>query len=173
MSFEEILAVGGKANSLGRAAEVVAIVLQDKSKLEELYQCTLHEDAWVRMRAIDSVEKVARVHPEWLESYVDTFNKELSESSQASIQWHLAELYAELKLTARQKKFAINWLKNMIKTTDVDWIVSANSMKTLVQFVQNGSVKQSEVAQLLKIQLDHKSPAVQKRAHKLLETMNF
>jgi len=168
-SFAEILATGGKKNSLGRAGEILEEVLADKTKLPALYSCVFDEDAWVRMRAIDTLEKVCRQHPDWLLPYVDKFAAELSDSTQPSIQWHLAQLYGELELTSSQKRFAVQWLKRLLSTKEVDWIASANAMDTLAQFVDDGSVPKNEFLPLLKIQHQHKSNAVVKRATKYLE----
>ena len=171
-TFAEILAVGGKSNSLGRAAEVTEAVLQDQTLLEQLYQCLFDEDAWIRMRAADSLEKVCRVHPEWLLPYTDRFAIDLATSEQASIQWHLAQIYRQVDLTSTQKSFVIDWLKGLLSSTEVDWIVAANAMDTLTQFVQDGSVPKSDLEALLTIQLQHKSKSVVKRANKLLGASN-
>jgi hypothetical protein len=166
--FAAVLEAGGKTNSLGRAEEVLAAVLADASRLEELYACLSLPDAWVRMRAIDTMEKVCRAHPDWLLPYIDRFNTEFAQSEQASIQWHLAQMYAEVVLTPHQKQFALRWLTERISTTDVDWIVAANAMQTLTQFAEQGAVPKPDVIRLLEVQLNHKSNAVVKRATKLL-----
>lgn len=167
-NFSEMLQAGGHANSLGRVNEVIEIVLDDGSRLEELYACMFHEDAWVRMRAADAIEKVCRQHPDWLKSYIDRIASELSGSTQPSIQWHLAEIYRQVDLTEAQKTFAINWLKNLISTVEVDWIVAANTMTTLLKFTKDGSFSRTEMFSLLKVQQEHKSNAVKKRATRLL-----
>lgn len=171
-AFSEMLQVGGKTNSLGRAEEVIAIVLQDKSSLDELYTSIFHEDSWVRMRAIDSFEKICRIHPEWITSYIDRFSKELSTNPQASIQWHIAQMYKELPLTAPQKNFAIQWLKKLLASHEIDWIVSANAMDTLAYFTREKEVTPKEFVSLLNVQQKHKSPAVRKRADKFLKEFN-
>lgn len=170
-TFVDMLAVGGKTNSLGRAAEVVDAVLNDKSRLDELYNCVFHDDAWVRMRAIDSLEKVCRIRPDWIEPYIDKFQKDLATSTQASIQWHLAEIFGEIRLTPDQKRFAVNWLAQLLSTVDIDWIVAANSMKTLVGFTNDGAFPKEKMIILLNIQQNHKSNAVIKRANKLLSEL--
>ncbi len=170
-SFAEMLAVGGKSNSLGRVNEVIEIVLQDKSRLDELYECLFNEDAWIRMRAADGIEKAARVHPNWLEPYIDRISKDLAPSTQPSIQWHIAQIYGQVTLTAGQKRFAINWLKGLLSSPQTDWIVAANSMDTLAQFVRDGSVSKSDFRKLLQIQCQHKSRSVVRRANKLLSEL--
>ena len=59
-------------------------------------------------------------------------------------------------------------MKNLLSSKDVDWIVAANSMKTLAQFTKDGSFSKTQMISLLKIQQQHKSNAVIKRATKLL-----
>lgn len=169
--FAQVLAVGGKSNSLGRAEEVVQLVLDDESQLEQLYNCLFEDDAWVRMRAVDALEKVCRERPEWFEPYVDRFFREIASHAQPSIQWHLAQMFAEINLTPKQRNQAVDWLVERLQTMDVDWIVSANSMKTLTQFTQAGYFPQDELIPLLRKQQHHKSKSVVKRATKLLASM--
>ena len=171
--FTEMLTAGGHANSLGRVNEVIELVLEDKSRLDELYNCLFDEDAWVRMRAADALEKICRQHSEWLKPYINRFQNEFATNTQPSIQWHLAQIYSQVDLTPDQKQAAIHWLKQLLSTKDVDWIVSANSMDTLVQFTLDGSVAAAEVTPLLKIQQKHKSNAVIKRATKQLAKLSL
>lgn len=168
--FADMLSTGGHANSLGRVADVIEAVLQDKSRLGELYDCLFAQDAWVRMRAADTLEKVCREHPDWPLPYIGRIQKELAGSTQASILWHIAQIYAQVELTATQKALAIQWLKRQITTTEVDWIVAANVMDTLAQFVRDGSVSRQDFAALLKVQQLHKSKSVVRRASKWLES---
>lgn len=166
--FSEILQAGGKLNSLGRVNEVIEAVLTDQSRLEELYQCLFEDDAWVRMRAIDAIEKICRTHPDWLLPYIDKLIDNFHSSTQPSIQWHLAEIYRQVNLTDSQKQAAIQWMEDLVSTVDVDWIASANTMTTLVYFTKQGWVDTDIVHKLLNVQKNHKSKAVVRRADKLL-----
>lgn len=167
-TFEEILSVGGRSNSLGRTSEVIELVLDDKTRLDELYLCVFNDDAWIRMRAMDAIEKICRQHSEWLMCYVDGFQSELTSSSQPSIQWHLAQMYSQLDLSVEQKRIAISWLIDLLSNTEVDWIVSVNAMKTLVDFTTEGAVSIEAVMYLLKLQQAHKSKSVVRKADKFL-----
>lgn len=166
--FAHQLAVGGKTNSLGLAEHVVQAVLQDKSRLDELYNCLFESDPWLRMRAADALEKVCRVHPEWFESYADRLLGEMGASPQASLQWHVAQMLGEITLTPAQQKQAVGWLEARLNDANVDWIVAANSMTTLVQLTRAGYVPKAEAAALIKKQEGHRSTAVRRRAAKLL-----
>jgi TPR repeat protein len=167
-SLADMLAAGGKTNSLGRVSEVIELVSNDRQRLDELYDCLLEEDAWLRMRAADALEKVCRQHPDWLLPFVDRFLDELATSSQPSIQWHLAQIYSQVDLTSEQKHCAIDWLRRLLSTKNIDWIVAANAMDTLAQFTKDGSFPTAEMIALLNVQQSHKSKSVIRRANKLL-----
>lgn len=170
--FSEMLLTGGHANSLGRTPEVIQIVLGDKSRLPELYDCLFHEDAWVRMRAADALEKVCRQHRDWLLPYIDKFADQLHSSTQPSIQWHLAQIYEQVELTDAQRRVAQDWLAALLSSKDADWIAVANAMDTLVKFTQGGYFPVDEMIELLKVQQHHKSNAVIKRAVKYLAALD-
>ncbi len=167
-SFAEMLRVGGKTNSLGRSDEVIDIVLNDKSRLKELYDCLYEDDAWLRMRAIDSLEKICRLNPDWLELYTNKMLDELIMSDQPSIKWHLAQMITEMNLSEEQKQKAMLWLKEQLLSIEVDWIVAANVMDSLAQFTRDTSMPKEELTALLKLQQQHRSKSVVKRATKLL-----
>jgi len=167
-SFANVLSAGGHANSLGRTDEVIDDVLADKCRLAKLYECVFHEDAWVRMRAMDAIEKIGREKPDWLLPYIDKFQSELADNAQASIQWHLSQIYAQIPLTTEQKQRAIVWLKNLLSSADIDWIASVNAMKTLVQFTRDGSAPKKDALSLLQIQTNHTSKTVVKTSQKLI-----
>lgn len=171
-SFSQMLHTGGHANSLGEVPKVIQIVLDDQQRLHELYDCLFDQDAWVRMRAADALEKVCRVHADWLAPYIDKLARDFSGNSQPSIQWHMAQIYAQVSLTGQQKATAILWLKNLLSSKDIDWIVAANAMTTLVQFTKDGSFPKDQMLQLLAVQQQHKSSAVVRRATKFLAELS-
>ena len=78
-------------------------------------------------------------------------------------------MYSQLRLSAEQKYIATNWLIDLLSNTDVDWIVSANAMATLVQFAKEDFVSAEVTVRLLKLQQKHKSKSVKRKAQKLLQ----
>lgn len=129
--FKTMLA-GGHPNSLGRTIKVVDMVLVDRSRLEQLYQCYFSEDEVVRLRTSNAMKRLWRQHPEWLVPYLDQFLSEISQIRQPSTQWTLAQLFLELDtwLTQDQRVKAIAILKsNLVEYTD--WIVINNTLQAL------------------------------------------
>jgi len=166
--FAQLLSVGGKSNSLGRSSEVVETVLNDKYQLDELYSCLFDDNEWVRMRAGDALEKVCRVHPEWLKPYSARLIDRVSAIKQPSVQWHLAQMLGEIDLNPVEAKKASILMKQNLGNKSVDWIVASYSMETLAKFARDKVIEPNEVIPLLLIQQAHHSKAVVKRATRLL-----
>ncbi len=138
--FEAML-TGGHPNSLGRTLEVVDIVLADRRKLDELYNCYFSKDEVVRLRTSNAMKRVSKEHPKWLVPYVDGLLTEIAEIDQASTQWTLALLFEMLAphMTIRQRAAAEKVLKRNL-TTMTDWIVLNNTMQTLGAWAETDPV---------------------------------
>jgi len=169
--FAEVLRVGGRSNALGRTAEVVDAVLADPARLRELLDRVHDDDAWVRMRAVDAVEKVCRADPGRLDPHVEELLTTWTTSDQASVQWHLAQLLRQVPLTRAQQERAVAWLEARVATTEVDWIVAVEVLRTLVAFVPSGAVDADVVAGLAEAQRDHRSASVRRKADGFLEQL--
>ena len=68
--FEAML-TGGHPNSLGRTMEVVDIVLADRAKLADLYQCYFSSDEVVRLRVSSAMKRVTIEHPDWTMDFMN------------------------------------------------------------------------------------------------------
>ena len=133
-SFEQMLS-GGHPNSLGKTVEVVEIVLGDRSKLAELYQCYFSQDKVVRLRTSNAMKRICQQQPQWLVPNLDFFLNEVSEIEQASTQWTLAQLFQWLDsyMTAEQQDRATKILQHNL-TKYSDWIVLNTTMETLTKW---------------------------------------
>jgi len=167
-TFEEILTEGGHTNSLGRAKEVFDIVKAQPDQMHNLFQCIYSDDAWVRMRAIDTFEKLVRENPTLARPFTKLLVTDLTNSSQPSVQWHLAQLFTEIELSQAQRTQAVAWLRERIQTTGVDWIVAVNVMKALLFFRRSRQIEDSDLRQLFNIQTKHTSKSVRKKADQFL-----
>ena len=171
-AFADVLAEGGRSNSLGCAGEVVNAVLADRERLDELWACISHEDPYVRMRAIDAFEKIVNEQPTRADPYVPRIVDELTASRQPSIQWHVAQLFPQVRLEDGQRERAIAWLMAQLATTDVDWIVSVNCMRTLLNFRNRGHVGAEVLRPLFEVQGDHHSKTVRRKADGFLADLD-
>ena len=60
---------------------------RDRERLDELWVCIGHDDAYVRRRAIDSFEKVVNRQPTWADPYVPRIVDELTASERPPGCW--------------------------------------------------------------------------------------
>lgn len=129
--FEAML-TGGHPNSLGRTVEVVDLILADRARLAELYQCYFSQDEVVRLRVSSAFKRVTTAHPEWTMDYMDGLQSEIAAIDQASTQWTQAILYDLTRklLSEEQTARALEIMKNNLANHD-DWIVLNYSMKVL------------------------------------------
>lgn len=135
-SFEEML-TGGHPNSLGNTVQVVDIVLANKERLEELYQCYFSKDEVVRLRVSSAMKRVCKEHPEWLVPYLDKLLDEISTINQASTQWTLAILFLWLErdMTPSQHERATKIMQTNLENSN-DWIVQNTTMESLAAWAK-------------------------------------
>ena len=124
-------------NSLGRTEEVVAIVLADPTRIDELYQCFFQSDEWVRLRTSSSFKRIWRANDELFQPYIAGFVDDVSSIDQASVNWTFAQMCLDLseKLDPGQRLAATNRLKAYLGTSD-DWIVQNTTIETLGTWAQ-------------------------------------
>lgn len=165
MTFERTL-TGGHPNSLKGADSVLRAVQRDPKRLQELFGCLFSDDAIVRMRAGDAIEKVFREQPELAKGYErDIFR--MAAIDQPSVQWHFAEIVGEISLTSAGHKKALTVLKRNL-TASKDWIVLNVTMQVLAGFAkEDPALKRWLRPRLSKLSQDERR-SVAKRAGTLL-----
>lgn len=130
-AFESMLA-GGHPNSLGRTEEVVAEVLAEATRFEELFACYRSDDEVVRLRTSSAMKRLAQQRPDLLAPHLDRFIDEVGALDQASAQWTLAILFDLLRnrMTGNQEPRALALMqRNLARHTD--WIVLNTTMEVL------------------------------------------
>lgn len=129
--FEKMLS-GGHPNSLGRTVEVVDIVLGDRSRLADLYDCYFSADEVVRLRVSSAMKRVTIEQPDWVLELMDGLQSDVAGIEQASTHWTLALIFDLLvdRLTPVQRSRAVEIMQHNL-AHHADWIVLNNSMKVL------------------------------------------
>lgn len=129
--FEPML-TGGHPNSLGRTEEVVDLVLADRGRLADLYECYFSADDVVRLRVSSAMKRVTIAHPDWMMDFMDRLQDDVAAIGQASTQWTLALVFDLTRdlLSDEQRSRAIEIMQKNLAEHD-DWIVLNNSMKVL------------------------------------------
>jgi len=69
---------GGDLRSIGRTDEVVEEILQNPCLFSDVFEGMLYDDPIVRMRSADALEKVSKIHPEFLQPFKNRLINEIS-----------------------------------------------------------------------------------------------
>ncbi|MCG8440176.1 MAG: hypothetical protein MI723_00055 [Caulobacterales bacterium] len=135
-TFEDMLK-GGHPNSLGRTVEVVALVLAEPGRFEELFDCYRSDDAVVRLRVSNAMKRVEAERHDLLAPYIDRFIREVSKIDQASAQWTLAQLFSRLSndMDTAQRAAALTIMQRNLEHHD-DWIVLNATMDSLAEWAE-------------------------------------
>jgi len=122
---------GGDPRTLRNVDLVIDAVLAEPVRLDELIGCIRDShDEVVRMRAADVLEKVCRARPSLVQPHVPLLLAELSRIDQPSVQWHLAQMLGQVRLTQTQRRRAVGLMNRNCEESG-DWIVLNCSLETL------------------------------------------
>lgn len=160
---------GGHPNSLGRTGEVVAIVLGDRTRLQELFAAMADPDELVRLRVGDALEKVCREQPGWFVGHIDYLLSDLGQIEQPSVQWHVAQMLQHLRstLSDHQMQQAKELLQRNLSSS-TDWIVLNVTMDVLTEWATlDTQLADWLVPELERLRMDARR-SVAKRASKRL-----
>ncbi len=157
---------GGDRRSIGNANAVVRDVLRDPELFAAVVEGLSNNDALVRMRCADVVEKVSRAHPEWLRPYKKRLLGIAASACEQELRWHLAQLMPRLDLdkTERRRMEAIL----LTYLSDKSRIVRTFAMQALADLAIGDPALLRRVSPLIDRLSRTGSPAVRARARKLI-----
>lgn len=166
--FERMLS-GGDRRSIGRANEAAAQVQANPARFGELFELVFAEDAVVRMRAADAVEKASAKQPELLLPYKARILHEMAAVDQQEVRWHAAQLLPRLALAGEGLETALEVLQGYL--LDDSRIVQVNAMQALADLAVENPQLRTRVVPLLVEHTRSGSPAVRSRGKKLLASL--
>ena len=157
---------GGDRRSLGAAEAVASEVLRHNERFSELFDAMAHDDAVVRMRASDAVEKLTRARPDLLVPFRKRLIDEIGEIDQHEVRWHVAQMLARIRLDAKDRSRAIALLERYLK--DDSAIVVASAMSAIGDFCLEDHHLRRRMTPVLERLMNSGSPALQARGKKVL-----
>lgn len=166
---ERILS-GGDCRSLQGVEEVIAAIRTNPATFAALFECLFSDDEVVRMRAADALEKIARTQPTLFVNYRSRLLNDVAQIDQPSVQWHLAQILAEIELTPAQRARAAVTLKRNLKKYD-DWIVVNLTLEALAQFARDDPHLRAELIPILREHQAATRRSIAKRAARLLDAL--
>jgi hypothetical protein len=93
---------GGDLRSDGASNEVAQTIIANPEMLPDLVACLDAEDGVVRGRAADAIEKVGRILPDALVTYLDRIVVASGEDEVPMVRWHLAMALGHLAMYAEK-----------------------------------------------------------------------
>lgn len=161
--------VGTDRRSIGKSNEVVAEVIDDPSLFEIVFEGISCDDAVLRMRCADVVEKITAHHPEYLVSYKQRLIYEIAKINQQEVRWHVAQMFSRLELTRDERQAVLNILSDYLK--DKSKIVKTFSMQALADIAEQDEGLKSSIVRELEALIQKGSPAMISRGRKLLSKL--
>jgi HEAT repeat protein len=155
--------------SIGRANDVVAFVLRHKSALPELVGALASENAIVRMRASDALEKVSAKHPEWLSPHAESILDAAAKRDEQEVCWHAAQILPRLDLTPDQQDAAVRLLFGFLDKPSR--ILRSFALTGLVEFAIRNAVPQDRVMREVRRARTSGIPSLEARARKLAKRL--
>ena len=139
-SLEEILS-GGDLRSIGKGNSVVKKI-QTQSGFDELFSLLFHRNRIVVMRAADTVEKICRNNPGYLQPHKKEVLTLCGSASDKELVWHLAQLVPRLRLTAKDRRSSWKLLSGWALDKTESRIVRVNALQSLAELsIQDDSLK--------------------------------
>lgn len=160
---------GGDRRSIGRANEVVKLVLAQPVLFSHLIEALHAADPLVRMRAADAAEKVSLKRPDLLRPFKTRLLRLLEQADQQELRWHLAQMVPRLSLTAQDRVRAGSALRNYL--SDRSSIVKTCALQALAEIAEKDESLLSQTKALLEDSLRTGTAAMKARARRLLHQL--
>ncbi len=161
---------GKDLRSIGRANEVVHEIQENPSLFKLVFQGLTDNDAVIKMRSADIVEKVTRDNPVLLSGYTQQVISILTKEKQQEVCWHMAQIAPRLRCDKPEENKLINVLKNCLLHKSK--IVQASAMESLVQLSEKNVLLKNDIAKIIKKQMENGSPAIKARGRKLMQAIS-
>jgi hypothetical protein len=149
---------------------VIEAVLHDPTRVDELFERVKDDDAYVRMRASDALEKVCRANASIVQPLQTRVLNEMSAIDQPSVQWHYAQIVDQLQLTPQETAKVMGKLQANLEKYD-DWITHTITMEVLGHFALQDEALRAYVVPKLEELTKERSVSLSTRACKILKQL--
>jgi hypothetical protein len=157
---------GGDRRSIGRSNDVVAQVLAHPAYFCHVFEGLATDDAVVRMRAADAIEKISARRPELLRPHKRKLLAIAGSTDQQEIRWHAAMILPRLKLTAKERAVALDILFDYLR--DKGSIVKTCAMQAIWNLAATDSKLKAQITPLIEELTLVGTAAMRARGRKLL-----
>ncbi len=157
----------GDRRTIGRSEEAAALIRRNPKRISKLMECLWDEDAGVRMRAADALEKLSRECAAWLEPYKAALVDLLAASTQKEVRWHLALAVPRVRLTGTEARRVAKLLESYFD--DRSSIVKTFAMQGLADLTVPHPDLFPKVVEIIRLLTRTGAPAMRARGRILLK----
>lgn len=161
---------GTDRRSIGKSNQVVDAVLADPRLFDAVFEAMLSDDAVLRMRAADAIEKISAHRPDLLQARKRVILTRVAKIEQQEVRWHVAQIFSRLKFTARERRTVVEILNEFLQ--DQSGIVRAFSMQALADIAEQDEDLRAPIITQLQTLTRTGTPAMKSRGKKLLAKLN-
>lgn len=155
---------------LGKTDQVVQLMEQDSTVFDEVFVVLLQESPTVKTRAANALEKVARLHPTWLQPHRQSLLAHLPELSHPfSVKMAAAGLLGHAAWSDEDVSTVITTLQQWLQDTNT--FVKVNCLQALTQIAQCRPWLAPEVIGLVENEMAKGKSAIQARGRRLLKQL--
>jgi hypothetical protein len=160
---------GADLRSIGRSNEVVADVIANPALFGIVFSGLQSDNAVLRARAADAIEKITVQHPEYLRPYKTVLIGPLALFDQKEVRWHVAQMLPRIRWNQSERERVLDIL--MTYVNDDSSIVRAFAMQALADLARQTPELMPAVLLHLQELTAIGSPAMKARGRKLLREL--
>lgn len=160
---------GADRRSIGRANEVVADGIANARLFGVVFSGLQSDDAVLRARAADAVEKITARHPEYSRPYRKALIGPLADCEQKEVRWHVAQMLGRIRWSPSERKRVLDIL--MAYFNDESSIVKTFAMQALADLARQAPALMPSVRLHLQELTAIGTPAMKARGRKLLKEL--
>lgn len=152
--------------TVGASDEVARKIAQSQTAFDHVFCGLFVEDAGLRMRCADAIEKASRFMPELLESHKNEILNVISKINQQEVQWHVALIVPRLRLSKDEASLALKIMQSYYDNSQSN-IVRTFALQTMYDLSLIEPKLSTVVTEYVKHALSSKAPSIRNRAKKL------
>jgi hypothetical protein len=157
---------GGDLRSIGDADAVARDLLAHEALVAEAVALMMADDALLRARSADALEKAARQRPAILRPHKRALLRAMETATQQEVRWHIAQMLPLIELSPRERQSAREKLRAYL--LDESRIVQVCALQALWDLVTAGKRRGTDLESLAERLAREGAPAVRARARRLL-----
>lgn len=157
---------GGNLRSIGHVTQVIGEI-RNQAKFDDLFQYLFSTNRTWIMRAADAIEKITKIHPEYLEKHKSALFKLLETAIDKELKWHLALILPRLSLSSGDCVSLFVKLSDGAMNSKESKIVRVNCLQGLFELTHTNP-KFNRAFRLLLLKLREENiPSLNARINKL------